>query len=481
MKNEKSVASNIMWKFAERISAQLVSLVVSVILARLLDPSHYGLISIVTIFITLANVFVSDGFGSALIQKKNADNTDFSSVLWINIIFSVILYFALFIAAPYLTSFYGDGYELLTPVMRVLGLRLILAAINSVQQAYVSRQMIFKKFFLATLLGTLVSAVVGITMAYAGFGVWALVAQYLTNTFVDTMILGMSLGWIPSFTIDFRRLKGLLNYGWKLLGASLLTNGFVELRALIIGKVYSGADLAYYDKAKQFPNLIIANVNVSLGSVLFSKMSQQQDDIKNLKETTKKSIRFSSYLMMPLMIGLLVVSKNFVHVILTDKWLPCVEMLQLFCIIYMFAPLHTANLQAIKAVGRSDIYLKLEVIKKVVELCTLVVSMWISVHAIVISLAIVTTFFTYLNAMPNKKLIDYSFKEQMMDMIKPFIMSCIMGAIVYCVGMLHIDGVLMLVMQVSVGCIIYVLESIILKVHEFTTLISMAKSITLRG
>ena len=426
MKNEKSVANNIMWKFAERISAQLVSLVVSVILARLLDPSHYGLISIVTIFITLANVFVSDGFGSALIQKKNADNTDFSSVLWINIIFSVILYFALFIAAPYLTSFYGDGYELLTPVMRVLGLRLILAAINSVQQAYVSRQMIFKKFFLATLLGTLVSAVVGITMAYAGFGVWALVAQYLTNTFVDTIILGMSLGWIPSFTIDFRRLKGLLNYGWKLLGASLLTNGFVELRALIIGKVYS-------------------------------------------------------YLMMPLMIGLLVVSKNFVHAILTDKWLPCVEMLQLFCIIYMFAPLHTANLQAIKAVGRSDIYLKLEVIKKVVELCTLVVSMWISVHAIVISLAIVTTFFTYLNAMPNKKLIDYSFKEQIMDMIKPFIMSCIMGAIVYCVGMLHIDGVLMLVMQVSVGCIIYVLESIILKVHEFTTLISMAKSITMRG
>ena len=283
MKNNKGLLSNLSWKFAERITAQAVTLVVSIVLARLLDPSHYGIISLVMIYIAIANVFVSDGFGSALIQKKDADSLAFSSVLYSNFVFSILLYMLLFFSAPYISLFYGNEYELLTPVLRVLGLRLILSSINSVQQAYVSKHMIFKKFFWATLFGTLLSAAVGISMACLGFGVWALVAQYMTNTTVDTIVLAVSLKKKPKAMFSWSRLRKLIPFGSRILATNLLIQGYQELRALIIGKVYSSSDLAYYDKGKQFPSIIITNINTSIAAVLFPKMSSQQDDIQKVK------------------------------------------------------------------------------------------------------------------------------------------------------------------------------------------------------
>ena len=231
---KNKVIANMAWKFAERITAQFVTAIVSIILARILSPTHYGLVAIVEIFITFANVFVSDGFGSALIQKKDADSLDFCSVLYFNISFSVLLYIMLYLIAPFISRFYGAGYEEITPVLRVLGLRLILSAINSVQQAYVSKHMIFRKFFWATLLGTVCSAVVGITMAYKGYGVWALVFQYLTNTTVDTFVLNRSLKLKPKLMFSFVRLKGMLKYGSGILLAKLLITGYQELRALML-------------------------------------------------------------------------------------------------------------------------------------------------------------------------------------------------------------------------------------------------------
>jgi len=480
MKQNKGVFANVGWKLAERLSAQIVTLVVSIILARLLDPTHYGLIAIVTIFITLANVFVADGFGSALIQKKDADNVDFSSVLVFNIGFSIILYAVLFVLAPLITSFYGDGYELLTPVMRVLGLRIIASGINSVQQAYVAKQMIFRKFFLATLIGTIVSAIVGIWMAYAGYGVWALVAQYLVNTTINTIILGISLHWWPGFKISFMRLKSLLKFGWKILGASLLTTGFIELRALIIGKVYTSDNLAYYDKGKQFPNLLVTNINTSIGAVLFPKMSEEQNNIESIKETTRKSIRFSSFLMTPMMLGLVAVAPTFVSVILTNKWLPCVPLLQLFCIVYLFQPIHTANMQAIKAIGRSDVYLWLEIIKKTIEIIVLLLTMFISVNAIVIGMATMTTAFIFVNAFPNSKLLNYSIKEQLSDILPSFVSSLVMFVIVYLFSYIPLDGVLLLLIQVISGVLLYVGISIFTKNREYNYLKNSIKRFLLK-
>lgn len=467
--------SNLFWKFAERISAQLVTLTVSIILARLLEPSHYGVISIVTIFITIANVFVSDSFGSSLIQKKDADIVDFCSVLYFNIGFSIVLYFLLFFSAPYIASFYGEGYEILSPVLRVLSIRLILSAINSVQQAYVSKKMMFKKFFWSTFAGTLVSAVVGITMAYNGFGVWSLVAQYLTNTTVDTLVLNRTLKLKPKLVFSINRLKKLVPYGAGILGTKLLITGYQELRALLIGKVYSSSDLAYYDKGKQFPNLIITNVDSSIGAVLFPQLSSQQDQPEVIKLTTRHSMRFSSFVMSPMMLGLAAVAYPFVSIILTDKWLPCVPLMQVFCIVYLFQPIHTANMQAIKAMGRSDIYLKLEIVKKVIELIVLVICLKISVYAVAVSMAILSVLFMGLNAYPNKRLLNYSLKEQLLDILPSISNSIIMAIIVLLIGKLPINTFPLLVIQICVGGIIYILLSFVTKSKELLYILELVK------
>lgn len=469
--------NNLFWKFAERISAQVITLIVSIILARLLEPTHYGTIAIVNIFIALANVFVVNGFGSALIQKKNADAVDYSSVLYFNIGFSVFLYLVLFICAPHIARFYGNGYEILSPVLRVLGLRIIVAGVNSVQQAYVSKKMIFKKFFYSTLCGTIVSGAIGIAMAYLGCGVWSLVAQYLVGTTVNTLVLAFSLKRKPIIAFSFKRLKTLLEFGSKMLGSGLLIAGYEELKALIIGKLYSPVDLAYYDKGKQFPSLIVTNINTSIGAVLFPKMANQQDDIKQIKATARNSIRFSSYIMCPIMLGFMAISESFVSLVLSDKWLPCVPLLRFFCIIYLFQPIHTANMQAIKAIGRSDVYLKLEIIKKSIELIVLLCVMSISVDAIVVSTAIYTTFFTFINAFPNRKLIDYSFREQVRDILPALVGASNMAIVVYLMGFLPFKSTFVLMcIQIICGSIIYICLSIITRSREFYYIFNLVRS-----
>lgn len=474
--SKSSLLQNFSWKFAERIAAQLITLIVSLILARLLDPSDYGIVSIVTILITLANVLVSDGFGSALIQKKDADALDFFSVTYFNIAFSVVLYVILFVGAPFITAFYGEGYEQLTAVIRVLGLRVILSGVNSVQQAYVSRKMIFRNFFWATLIGTVLSAIVGIAMALTGFGVWALVAQYLTNTTVGTICLAILIKKKPRLMFSATRLKGLLQFGSKILGANLLITGYQEVRALIIGKVYSTADLAYYDRGKQFPNLVVTNINSSISAVLFPKIANEQDDISKVQDTTRMAIRFSSYIMSPLMLGLAVVAEPLIRLILTEKWLPCVPLLQLFCIIYLFQPIHTANMQAIKAIGRSDIYLKLEIIKKVIELIVLLCVMWHSVEAIVVGMAVLTTLFTFVNAYPNSKLLQYTFAQQLRDISPAIGMSAVMAAAAWLVTLLPVGSFVMLTVQVIVGAAVYIALSVLTKNKEFYYVLAMLRS-----
>lgn len=476
MANKKGLINNLVWKFAERMAAQMVTMIVSVVLARLLDPSHYGTVAIVTIFITLANVFVSDGFGSALIQKKDADELDYSSVLYFNIVLSIFLYLILFFAAPFIADFYGEGYEILTPVFRVLGLRLIPAAINSVQHSYVSKNMIFKKFFLSTLSGTIISGVVGICMAYSGFGVWALVTQYLVSTTVSTVVLTFSIGNIFVLKFSLSRLKTLFSFGWKILCTALLITGYQELRALIIGKLYSSENLAYYDKGKQFPNLIVTNINVSIGAVLFPKLANQQDDMTALKQTTRNSIRFSSFVMSPMMLGFAAVAEPFVRLILTDKWLPCVPLLQLFCIFYLFQPIHTANMQAVKAMGRSDICLKLEIFRDIIQLIVLLVVMWISVEAIVISMAIMSTLFVFVNAYPNIKLLNYSIKEQLSDILPNVGMSLVMFICVYAVKFISSNNLITLIIQIAVGAVVYIALSVITKNNEFNLIKNMCLS-----
>lgn len=463
--NNKSVFSNFIWRFAERCGAQLVTFIVSIVLARILMPEDYGTVALVTVFTTIMQVFVDSGLSTALIQKKDADDLDFSSVFYFNFAVCVILYLIMFFAAPIIASFYGIPE--LVSIVRVISLTIVISGVKGVQQSYVSRNMLFKRFFYATLGGTLFSAVLGIAMAYAGFGVWAIVAQQLSNTAIDTLILWITVKWRPKLIFSWDRLKGLLGFGWKMLCSALLDTVYNNLRSLIIGKIYSSADLAYYNEGKKFPNLIVTNINTSIDSVLLPAMSNEQDNRDKVKSMTRRSIMVSCYIMAPLMIGLACCASNIVTIVLTEKWLPCVFFLQIFCITYMFYPIHTANLNAIKAMGRSDLFLKMEICKKVVGLVLLFSTIFISVEAMTYSLLISTLTSIIINSWPNKKLLNYSFLEQMKDSFPSILLAVGMGAVVYLIGYLPLPTLPLLLIEVTCGGIIYIVGSALLKLEPY--------------
>ncbi|MBR5597733.1 MAG: lipopolysaccharide biosynthesis protein [Lachnospiraceae bacterium] len=458
-KNSKhNILSSFIWKFGERILAQVVSLVISIILARLLTPEDYGVVALVMIFITIANVFVSSGLGNALIQKKEVDNIDFSSVFFVNIIISIIIYLILFALAPTVANFFDMPAVCL--IIRVLGLRIIIAAINSVQQAYVSRNMLFKKFFWSTLGGTLVSGLLGVGMAYKGYGVWALVVQYLANTCVDTVILWFTVRWRPEMKFSWLKAKGLISYGWKLLLSSLLDTGYRQVRSLIIGKFYTSSDLAFYNQGEKYPSLIVTNINTSIGSVIFPVMAQNQNNREEIKRLTRKVIRTSSYIMWPTMIGFSVCAESLVRLILTEKWLPCVPYISIFCLSYGFWPIHTANLQAINAMGRSDIFLKLEIIKKTLGIILLLFTIKQGPLAIALSLIVVDIISLFVNSYPNKNLLGYGYVEQIKDVIPTLLLTIAMAIIIYPIKYIINFDWLIICTQVVFGIIVYLILSL---------------------
>lgn len=469
-----SVISGLFWKFAERMSSQLVSVIVTIILARLLMPSDYGTVTLVTIFITIANVFVNDGFGVALIQKKDADGLDFSSVFYFGIAFSTFLYLVIFFGvAPLVASFYK--MPILVPVLRVLALQLPVAAVNSVQQAYVSRNMIFKKFFYSTTIGTLISAIIGIGMAYFGMGVWALVAQYLSNTIINTFTLRTIIEWRPKLEFSFERLRGLFRFGWKLLIQSLMVTIYGNLRSLVIGKVYSAKDLAYYDRGSYYPNLIVVNVDAAMSSALFPAMSHEQASVERVRAITRRAIKMSSYIMSPLLVGFAACGTTFVSVLLTDKWLPIVPFLQIICINLLFRPAQTASLQAIKAIGRSDLVLKMDIPIRIFGLASLIVTVRFGTIYIAFSEVLVGILGVILYSIGCNKTIGYKLKDLYWDFASNVLQALVMGAAVFGIGYLQINKILLLLLQLIVGGFVYVLVNVICKNENFNYLVSTAK------
>ena len=468
-----------LWRFAERCGAYLVQFVVSIVLARILGPEAYGTIALMTVFITILQVFVDSGLGNALIQKKNADDIDFSTVFYTNIVFCLILYIILFFCAPLIANFYDN--EELVILTRVLGLTIIISGVKNIQQAYVSKHLLFKKFFFATLTGTIGAAVVGILMALNGYGVWALITQQLLNLFVDSLVLWITVKWRPIKAFSFQRLKGLFSYGWKLLVSTVLDTVYNNIRQLIIGKKYSSSDLAFYNKGKQLPHLIISNVNSSIDSVLLPTMSKEQDDKEKVKNMTRRAIKTSVYIMAPLMMGLAFTSNNLIEVLLTDKWLPCVPYLCIFCITYMFYPIHTANLNAIKAMGRSDLFLKLEILKKIVGIILLLCTMNISVMAMAYSLLISSVLSQIINSWPNRKLLNYNYLQQLKDILPSIILAVIMGSLVYLINFIGLPSFITLIIQIIMGGIIYIGLSKLFKIDSFNYILEILKGFRKKG
>ncbi len=470
---KKQTISGLAWRYAERFGAQGIQFIVSIVLARLLTPADYGIIGLITVFIAIAQVFAQSGLGQALVQRKNADNTDFSTVFFFSIVFSIVLYAAVFLCAPIIARFYAMPQ--LTPVVRVLGLSIIIAAVNSVQQAYVQRTMQFRRFFWATLGGTIVSAFAGIGIAYKGGGVWALVAQQLINQIIDTIILWLTVKWRPNFVFSIRRMRELFSYGWKLLCSSIIDTIYNNIYSLVIGKFYSESDLGYYNRGKQFPFFVVININSAIDSVLFPVLSGAQDNKKQLKNMVRRSIVTSTFLIFPCMAGLAAVAKPLTVFLLTEKWLPAVPYIQFCCFTYAFWPVHTANLQAIKAVGRSDIFLILEILKKIIGIVTLVIMLPHGLYAMMIGNCITTPIGLFLNAAPNKRLLGYSYIEQIKDILPSMLLSLFMCGIVLSVNLLGLGSLITMIIQIVLGVVIYAAGAKLFKFESMDFIINTIK------
>lgn len=473
-KDRDSFFSGFFWKFNEQIASQLVSFIVSIVLARILTPKDYGIVSLVNVFIVIANVFVTSGFSAALIQKKDATQLDFSTIFHCSLIFSFVIYGIIYLCAPLIGDFYRN--KALIWVVRVFALQLPLSSFNSIQQAYVSRHMAFRKIFVSTTIATILSGILGIIFALNNFGVWALVFQTILSTVFQTLVLFLEIPWRPKLEFSFESAKELIGYGWKVFGASFLGTFFNELRNLIIGRFYSPADLAYYNRGSRMPDLVANNIDSTITSVLFPVLSKHSDDYSKLKSMIRRSIRTSTFIIMPLMFGLAVAAKPVTQILLTNKWLPSVPFMQCLCISGAFGSISNANMQVIKASGRSDILLKLELIKKPLYLIFLIVSIKINVLAVAISMAIYNIVGMLINVKPNNKLINYSYREQFKDIFPALTLSMIMGICILPIQLLNLSPFFELTLEVISGGIIYLGGSWIFKLEPFFYLLEYAKS-----
>lgn len=467
------IISSLIWKLLERCSAQGVQLLVQILLARLLDPEDFGVLTLLIVFINLANVFIQTGFSTSLIQKKEVDEVDLSSVLYASLCVAAILYVVLYVCAPFISRFYD--LPSLTLSLRVIAISLFFGALNSVQGAVIARNMEFRKAFTCGLTSTVISGIVGIAMAYAGFGYWSLVVQQLASVISSCIVMWFVVKWRPVLAFSFARIKVLFNYGWKLLVSDLLNTFMGQLGNLIIGKKYDTEALAFYNRGQQFPAMIAYNLDASIKAVMLPAYSQHQDNPEALRAMMRRSIQLSTYLIFPMLFGLSAVSEPLVRFLLTDKWLPAVPYMQVLCLSFAFYPIHSTNLQAINAMGHSEIFLKLEIIKKAYGLVILLIAVQFGPMAMASSAVIGDIIGTFVNAAPNKKLLNYSYFEQWKDIMPAMALSIVMMIVVRLVGLLALAPLPLLLLEVVVGVAVYLLGSALFKLESFTYLLKQIR------
>lgn len=473
MKNK--VLSGLFWKIAENGGAQGVQFLISLILARVLGPEEYGTVALITIFITIANVFIQSGFQTSLIQKKEVDELDFSSVFFLSLGIAIVFYIVLYGTAPFIAGFYEN--PMLIPLIRVLSVTLFLGAVISTQNAVVARTLEFKKLCISSLIAAIVSGTLGIWAAYRGMGVWALVLQQLLNQLFLMSLLWILVSWRPSKQFSLERVRGLFSYGWKLMCSSLIDTVYNNVYGLVIGKQYSADLLGYYNRGNQFPQLIVNNLGASIQAVMLPAFSASQDDREKVKAMVRRAIVTSSFLVFPMMSGLIAIARPFITVVLTEKWLPCVPFLQIMCVAYAVWPIHIANLQAINALGRSDIFLKLELIKKIIGAAALCLGIPFGIYAMVGLKAVTDFICTFINAYPNRKLLNYSFLEQWKDVMPSFLISVVMGVAVFSLSWFFTNPLVLMTVQIITGVAVYVGLAYLFRLESFLYLKDLAENI----
>ena len=473
--NRLKGVSAMLWSIADKILTNIITLIISIILARLIAPSEYGVLATASIFTVLLSLFVEPGMTSGLIQKKNSDKLDFSTILSFNIVVALFLYLILFISSGAISKWFD--LPILSSVLKILGLQVIIGSVNSVQIAYVHKQMLFKRYFVCSFISVCVSAVVGIFLAYKGAGVWALVAYNLIKQAISAVMIYVLFKCRFGLRFSRERFIQMFPFSGKMLFTKFIDQGYVEATQAIISKVYSPTDLAFYNKGKSFPDLIINSLNSAISSVLFPFFSDMQDDTNEIRKTMRFSVKMTSYICIPMMIGLIACAENFVYVVLTEKWMSSVPFLQLCCFYCIWIPFSNIIRQALKAIGQGSLVLNLEVFKTVLNISSLILFLMVikSPLAIAISVAFSYTVSFFVEWFVIARYLKYKIRDIIIDFMPSFLMSCLMGLVVYVIGLLNMVAIWRLVIQVISGIVLYVLFTVLLKFPQIGQMLFIMK------
>lgn len=472
---KQSTVSSLFWKLFERGGNALVQLVVQIVMARLLAPEEFGALAIMLVFVNVGNIIVQSGLNTALVQDPYIDDEDCSTVFWLSFIVSLVLYATVFAAAPLVADFYEMDY--LTWPLRGLSLLLIVNAYNAVQVALVQRSMEFRKIFTATIFSVVVSGALGIGSALAGAGLWALVIQQLSYQVLNCLALARQVMWVPRFIFNGQRAKVLFRFGWKLLVSGLLDTGYSSVSDLVIGKQFSASSLGFVSQGKKYPQALGSMLDGAIQPVMLSAVAHVQSDLGQVRRLVRRALKTSTFLIVPSMTLFAVCAEPIVRLLLGELWLPAVPFLQMYCVVYMLLPIHTTNLQALNGMGRSDLFLKLELIKKAYGLANLLVTAFVfrDVYLMVGSYILTGIVSTFVNAWPNKRVIGYSYLEQVRDICPAFLLSAAAGALAWAVGLAGLPDVATILLQALVMAVVYLGLARLFRVEELGYLVKTAK------
>ena len=473
---EKSkIILSLIFKFTERFAVKGLGFIISIVLARLLAPEMFGQVALLTVFTDLSLTVIEGGLSTALVQAKHADDMDYSTVFYITLLLSLLMIALLQIAAPYIARYY-DSMSLVAP-LRFYSFSLLLSSFNSIQVAKLQREMRFKEMMYCNLSATIVSGIIGIAMAYMGFGLWALTVYFFAQIAVSSIAMLIVMRWFPRSRFSMDSAKRLYGFGIKMLFSSIISTLYNNIRPLIIGKKFSPASLGYYDRGSRFSSTISLNLDAAVHSVMFPVMAKAQDDKAQFKAILRRTKQLSSFVVFPAMLGMAAVAEPMVRLLLNEEWLPCIIFVQILCVAEMQVPITSSNLVALQSLGRSDIYAKQEMLRRILMLIVLAISVlaFDSVEAIAVGFMISAWIDAAFTSLPVKKLVGYSIKDQISDLWKTAFSALIMAVVVHAFGLLQLPLLLKLLLQIALGAVVYILVNLLIKNESFNYLFNIIR------
>ena len=471
LKNRAS--KGLFWSIGERVATQGTLFLISIVLARLLSPDDYGILAILLVFVNLADVLVTDGLGSSLIQRSEIRQIDYSTIFLSGAVLSLFLYVVIFLSAGYIADFYNNHN--IAFYLQVLALRIPLSSFYAIQRAYVSKNLRFRDLFIASFFGSLIAGSIAIVLAIFGWSIYALIVQQLVSIPLSSIAMFAVNRWLPGCSFSKRSFKELFPLGMEFSGASFINALYINGRSLLIGKVYTPADLAFYNRGEQFPSLLVNNLNNPIANVLFPVLAEVKDDGKSFKAVAKKSLQVCVSLIFPLIFLLAVSADDLVLLLLTEKWADCVPYLVVLCVFYLFQPLQTVNNQLLKAAGKGTLCFRLEIIKKLFCFAALIIAIPYGVMAIALSSVIAGLISTIIGMVPNRTIVSYGLYEQFKDTLKPIACSIAASLAAISLEMVLTNAIETLVLQFVVGIAVYLVASILIKNEGVTYVLTEVK------